>query len=178
AAISYGKAVGESARVKQPELKLLLAIEKAEVAKKPVVDVGALLPAKTVMDKATAVTDDSVEQIKQQLQSWSRAWSVSDIDQYFAAYSKQFKPEAQGKDYTQWRNSRRVRLQKATDTRVALEKTAIYLDGSKLRAVVEFVQDYRSNTYHDRVLKQLLMAREGNSWLILSERVIQQLNGL
>ena len=168
AAVAYDKAIGSSEPTRLPALELLTEVKILEQTPKTEVIVENSSQADIVADVSN--------NIRQRLLGWSRAWSVSDVEQYLAAYSHQFKPSEPGKDYNQWRNIRRARLQLAQNTKVELENIRIYLDEDNQQALAEFVQHYRSASYQDRVVKQLHMALENNQWLILSERVIEQLN--
>ena len=167
AAAAYDKAIGNSNKSRLPVLDLLTVLEQ------PTVVAEETAEAITHTDNGSG---DLVNTIKQRLIGWARAWSVADIDQYFASYSTQFKPNDPRKDYNQWRNIRRARLKLSKNTEVTLHDIKIYLDQDNHQALAEFTQHYRSANYSDTVIKQLHMAFENEQWLILSERVIQQLN--
>ena len=167
AAIAYEKAMGTKNGTAMPKLELLTQLSEAE----PVI-----IESAAVVMSPPAQTETQVNAIKQVLALWSKAWSDADINTYLAAYSREFRPSEPGSDYTQWQNSRRVRLANASNTRVRLENIRIYLDMNAQQALAEFVQYYQSASYQDKVLKQMYLTRQQDRWLILEERVIQQYN--
>ena len=172
---AYDKVLGNGKKASLPQMDLLTELtmnkpEAPEVKEKPV----ELKPAAVVEKRPQQ--DGSVNHIQQHLLAWSRAWSESDEKRYFSSYSTKFRPFDLRKDYTQWRNIRRVRLKNSQGVRVVLDDIDVYLSDSKQRALAEFVQNYTSSTYQDRVIKQLLLAYENGNWLILSEREIQKLD--
>lgn len=176
AAVAYSKALGIEEKQKLPALDLLTEIKLAEKPKPE-----QLVVEKIVEVPVTAIaSDDSdvdhVNKIRQGLLSWSSAWSQADTDNYLSAYSTRFQPSDQRKDYTQWRNIRRARLKSSSSTQVELENIKVYLDTDNSQALTEFIQHYKSASYQDKVLKQMHLALENGQWLILSERVIQQLD--
>ncbi|HEY9051357.1 MAG TPA: tetratricopeptide repeat protein [Gammaproteobacteria bacterium] len=167
AAIAYEKAMGTSNGTQLPKLDLLNNISETE----PVV-----IESANVVMAPPAQNETQVNAINKAVQAWSSAWSDSDIKNYLAAYSTDFRPSEPATDYTQWQNSRRARLALASNTQVKLENIRIYLDMQLQQALAEFVQHYRSANYQDKVLKQLYLKRQQDQWLIVEERVIQQYN--
>lgn len=174
AAQAYERAIGNTENPPPPHLDLLdrvaQPVAKAEPVKPPVTLPAPVTPAAGPSETAIA------EDIRKRLQVWSRAWSIGDVETYLASYSSHFDPEEDGTDYNQWRNVRRARLTLANNTQVVLQDIRVYLDADRRQAIAEFVQNYRSDRYQDKVVKQLLMANEKDHWLILSERVIEKLN--
>ncbi len=170
AAQAYDRALGNNAAGELPQLALLTRIDAPGFA-------ATQSPEKTpqtATSAAQSATDAVSEHIRRQLLAWSRAWSDADVEAYLANYSTRFKPEDATKDYTQWRNIRRARLLLASNTQITLHDIRVYVDDENRRAIAEFVQGYRSDRYHDKVRKQLLLGFENERWLILSERVIEQ----
>lgn len=162
AAKAYEKALGNSSSLELPDLQLLDSIQQANV--KPV--------PQTVVNHQLVDMDSLIHQ---QLNHWSSAWSGSDIDAYLACYSPRFKSFEQDMDFQQWRYQRRIRLKSAQKVEVSLDNIKLYYDQQGDTALVEFVQLYRSATYADKVIKQLLLSHDNNQWLIISERVIKAL---
>jgi tetratricopeptide (TPR) repeat protein len=177
AAQAYDRALGKNAGSELPKLALLTRIDVPTVAgeQSPTASETTTSPAVTPVAQSTTGNAVSVS-IRQQLLGWSRAWSNANVEAYLANYSTGFKPQDATKDYTQWINIRRARLQLASNTQVTLHDIRVYVDEKNKQAIAEFVQIYRSDRYRDKVKKQLLMAYENQRWLILSERVIEQIN--
>ena len=172
AAQAYDKVLGNGKKASLPEMDLLteLTMNRPDVKEKPV-DVK---PEVVIVKQPRQ--NDWVNHIRQHLLAWSRAWSESDEKHYFSSYSTKFRPTDLRKDYTRWRNIRRVRLRNTPDVQVVLDNIDIYLSDNRQRAVAEFVQSYSSSKYKDRVIKQLVLEFDKGNWLILSEREIQKLD--
>ena len=162
AARAYEKALGNSASLELPNLQLLDSIQQVSVQ-----------PVLTAEVTETVVNADVM--IRQQLDHWSSAWSAAMVDDYLACYSSRFKAFEQDIDFQQWRYQRRIRLKSARKVEISLDNIKVFLDQQGNAALVEFVQLYRSASYTDKVIKQLLMSLENNQWLITSERVIKAL---
>lgn len=111
--------------------------------------------------------------IKQQVKLWAKAWSKSDFDSYIKFYSTDFLPSDASKNYTQWRHTRRTRIRYTKGVQVEIDKVRTFIEPQGGYALVEFIQNYHSNSYSDKVLKQLYMHIQQGEWLILSERTIK-----
>lgn len=112
-------------------------------------------------------------QIKQQLLGWSRAWSQGNFDHYIKSYSTEFAPSDNRKSYLEWKNIRKGRLKYVKGVDVKIDQIKVYLEHEGESALVEFIQDYQSASYNDKVLKQMYMQNQKGNWLILSERTIK-----
>jgi len=184
AAIAYDRALGKSAQTAPPKLALLTRLALPEpstpVSARPApVKPAPVKPVPTQLASASPTQHPAKQvsaTIRQRLLAWSRAWSAADVNAYLAAYSLHFKPASPETDYNEWRNIRRARLTIPDNTRVELNNIHIYLDQDNARALAQFEQSYRSDHYHDRVVKQLQLTLEQGQWLIVSERVIEKLN--
>jgi tetratricopeptide (TPR) repeat protein len=101
---------------------------------------------------------------------WAKAWSAQDVDAYIASYGREFVPPkrlSRGK----WEKERRVRLSKPSFIKINLTNMKINLHG-KDYAEVKFTQSYQSDTYGDKVKKELLMRKVDDKWLITQERTL------
>jgi len=116
---------------------------------------------------------DISERIKQQLNSWSDAWSQGDFENYILNYSQHFQPSDSRKSYAQWKNIRHARLKFTKGVNIVIEQPRVFIEPSGEYVLVEFIQKYNSDSYSDRVLKQIYMGLEREKWLILSERTIK-----
>jgi tetratricopeptide (TPR) repeat protein len=168
AAMAYYKAVGVSEKPKRPQLKIL-----TDVKKEPEIQLPALTSAGAIGKPANAPI---INNINKRVIYWSNVWSDADVEQYLSLYSNDFTPSDPGKDYTQWRIMRRAKFQFSSKPTVKLSEIQVYLSGNNRQALVEFMQDYKSAKYRDRVLKQLRLIYENDRWLILSEQVLKQVN--
>lgn len=177
AAQAYSKALSQKTQAAPPALELIsvLDIPASSVPAAPVVAPAATpAPAITPATGTQAVSQDTLVTIETFVNNWAQAWSAGAVKNYLQAYSSQFKPD-DGKSFDQWADSRRLRLQTASNTKVDVQNLHVYLDKNQQQAVAEFIQSYTSSTYSDRTVKQLLLTLEGNGWRILAERVITQM---
>ena len=112
--------------------------------------------------------------INQQLTVWSKAWSSGDFKSYIQFYSDSFMPSDARKSYAEWKNIRRARLRFTKGVNIQIEKVRVFVEANGEYVLVEFMQNYRSDSYSDSVLKQVYMQKQQNNWLILSERTIKK----
>jgi tetratricopeptide (TPR) repeat protein len=106
--------------------------------------------------------------VENAIKDWAHAWSSQDVEAYIASYGREFVPP-KGLSRSEWEKERRVRLRKPRFIKVSLSNIKINLHG-KDYAEVRFTQSYQSNTYSDKVKKEILMRKVDNSWLITQER--------
>jgi len=202
---AYDKALGAKVSIAVPELELIetiyqpvkvieIEVEKI-IIKKEIVEVAAapdvvseIIPetAPQIIPKTTpSLNPDgeaqsqiqlTQERIKQQLIAWSRAWSQGDFEYYIQIYSENFQPSDASQSYLDWKNIRRAKLKFTEGINVDIENIRVFAEPLGKYALVEFIQNYQSSTYRDRVLKQMYMRRQQGSWLILSERTIKTYN--
>lgn len=112
------------------------------------------------------------KQVKNNLRQWAEAWSKGDIQSYLDFYHPQFSP---GGDvsYPQWRAQRRYRLKHNRKVRIDIQLLKLSMPGMGKRIITEFVQNYQSRQYHDRVIKQLQWQQDQGQWKIIREKIIQ-----
>jgi len=179
AAQAYSKALSQKSLATPPVLDLINTLDlpaAVPVVQTPPVVVAPITPAVIAQPVANnkATSPDTVLTIEALVNNWAQAWSAGSVKNYLMAYSPRFKPD-EGKTFEQWADSRRLRLQTASNTKVDVQDLHVYIDMSQQQAVVEFIQGYTSTTYSDRTVKQLVLTLEGTSWRILAERVIAQM---
>jgi adhesin transport system outer membrane protein len=73
----------------------------------------------------------------------------------------------------EWEAWRADRIEAPDLVEVGIEALRIEAQGDG-SALVEFVQTYRSDSYQDRVLKEMRLVLEAGGWMILEERVVEQ----
>jgi len=190
ATLAYEKALGSEQHVALPELKLIQEIYQSEkvtsqdaggeaeeevaenIIKKEQVEKTLISNAQT--DLQPIFQKDISKLIKQQLLEWSRAWSQGDFENYIQTYSESFQPSDQRKSYAEWKNIRRARLKFTKSVNIEIDQLRVFVEPEGEYALVEFLQDYRSESYNDKVLKQMYMHKQPDKWLILSERTIKK----
>ncbi|MCW8935425.1 MAG: tetratricopeptide repeat protein [Gammaproteobacteria bacterium] len=189
---AYDKALGSDQQSIMPELELIQTIyqpvkiierevekevEKV-VIKEVLVEKPQLVEHQQVVEpqkvSVGAPQNDIGRHIKQQLSDWSRAWSKGDFDNYIKSYSTNFVPSDTRKSYAEWKNIRRARLKFTKGVNVEIDQLRVFVEGQGKHVLVEFIQNYRSDSYSDTVLKQMYMQNQQDNWLILSERTIKK----
>lgn len=115
----------------------------------------------------TAVKPKEVELIIDTIMGWSNAWSAQNSDAYLAYYAEKFNPP-NGYSRKRWEQDRRIRLRKPAFIRISIKSPKVTLL-SKRTARLTFKQDYQSNSFHDAVIKTLLLEKVNGSWQILDE---------
>ncbi len=123
--------------------------------------------------QTTAVSDVEAA-VLAAVKAWAKAWSDRDEEAYLAAYASSFKPLG-GFDKAEWEKRRRLLLNLSKNIEVRIESPVVEFPAEG-RALTTFNQYYRSATYHDTVVKQLLMGLQDGRWLILEERVLPVLH--
>lgn len=103
------------------------------------------------------------------LNRWAAAWSAQSVDLYLSFYGKDFKPVNLSKKV--WAVQRRIRLSKPRWVSVRLKDFDVQQAVAQNNtAIVQLVQDYRADNYHDKTQKQFVMQRTADGWRILSEQ--------
>lgn len=127
------------------------------------------LPEKVVTWSAGAAPPDGV---RSTVEAWVAAQNDGRPDAYAALYGPAFrgvKRTNRGKvktyDRRRWLADRRAMI--AAGQQVVLRDARVRVDAD--RATVTFTQLWRSPTYADRGLKELVLAREGGAWRIVRE---------
>ncbi len=122
---------------------------------------------KTAAVTPPATTTIDTDKIMAAVQAWANAWSQRDVDAYLSFYSTHFKP-ANGRPRSAWQKQRTRRLRAPAFIEIKLHKPQVTLSGSG-EVQVHFIQEYRSDSYKDRIGKRLSLVQEGDRWLISSE---------
>ena len=130
-------------------------------------------PTSAVKIKPVTVTStiakdsNETELIIDTVMGWSNAWSAQNSDAYLAYYADRFSPP-NGYSRQRWEQDRRIRLRKPAFIRISIQAPKVTLL-SKRTARLTFQQDYQSNSFHDAVIKTLLLEKIDGSWQILDE---------
>lgn len=121
--------------------------------------------------KKVDVEDDIAQNrkaVETAINNWSNAWSAQDVDSYLASYAQEFTPPKR-LSWAQWQKDRRRRLRRPSFIKITLSNVKINLHG-KDYAEIRFTQGYQSDTYSDKVRKEILMRKVADEWLITQER--------
>ena len=127
------------------------------------------VPIQAPTSPAEAVDSAAVKQeVMQAVQQWAAHWSNKDVNGYLASYAGNYRPP-EVRSRREWVAQRRVRITKPRYIRVKVENPTIDLEGTD-QALVNFDQNYQSDTYRDRVHKTLRLKRDHDRWLIVEEK--------
>ena len=181
--------VTSSPQASKKQKIVVAAVEKqaAPAAKKPVkpvpkpatsepeiITIPAKPAAKEVIDEPVKKVDAEEEKrnnrkaVESAVRNWANAWSAQDVDGYLSSYGRQFVPP-KNLSRSAWEKERHIRLKKPRFIKVKLTNIKINLHG-KDYAEVRFTQSYQSDTYGDKVKKEILMRKVDGNWLITQER--------
>jgi tetratricopeptide (TPR) repeat protein len=149
-----------------PEPEIITIPVKKESVSVETEEKPVLAPAKKV--DAENETLQNREEVELATKNWANAWSAQDVDSYLASYGREFVPPKR-MSRENWEKERRKRLLKPGFIKITLSDMKINLHG-KDYAEVRFTQSYQSDTYGDKVKKEILMRKVDNNWLITQER--------
>lgn len=154
----------------EPKPKSKPVAEEPEIIKIP-----PKAEAKQVVEKEVAKKVDPEQEkatnrkaVESAVKNWATVWSAQDVEGYLSSYGRQFVPP-KGLSRSEWERERNVRLKKPRFINVKLSNIKINLHG-KDYAEVRFTQSYQSDTYGDKVKKEILMRKVDGKWLITQER--------
>lgn len=101
------------------------------------------------------------------VESWARAWARKDVKAYLAAYDQDF-DVPDGRSRAAWERERQQRVGKPGNISVEVENPRVTVSGD--RAVVRFLQRYRSSGFNASTMKTLELVRHGDVWRIRREQ--------
>ncbi len=111
------------------------------------------------------------QQLRERVESWRKAWAARDIEAYLAHYSARFEA-SNGLSRVDWETNRRRILARPATIVLNLHSLELRPLGAD-RWVVRFRQDYAAGSFVEKNLdKSLELQREGDEWLIVSERQV------
>ena len=116
---------------------------------------------------SAAVDMAELVQVEKVLGDWARFWSSRDAEAYLSYYGSAFEPPG-SMTREQWERVRRQRLAAPSRVEVQLERVAAAPIGPDLVRVLA-LQSYNSNLYGDQTLKEFVLAKEGDRWVIQGE---------
>lgn len=149
----------------KPPIKVPVKVIKKEVK---VVNKAAL-PAIKIKPPVKTAPKINKDEVVTALQGWAAAWSAQAVDLYLSFYGSDFKPVKLSKKV--WAVQRRIRIKKPRWVNVQLADFDVKVKSTKPEvAVVQLVQDYRADNYHDKTKKQFVLKHTMDGWRILSEK--------
>lgn len=118
---------------------------------------------------ATSISNERAFAAFAAVDAWAQAWARQDVAGYLAAYGRGFTPP-DGLTRAAWEAQRTERIRAPKQISVALAQRDLTLDTSGERAVLRFVQTYRSDRFNGSAWKTLELERQGGRWQIVAER--------
>ncbi len=103
------------------------------------------------------------------LEAWRKAWSSQDLDAYFSAYAKDFKPNARFHSIAAWKAYKRHVIQNTSFIDVQLENIEVDMSASRDTASIHAFQHFRSNSYTGDDHKTITMKYTPQGWKIVAE---------
>ncbi len=105
------------------------------------------------------------QEVRRMLSGWLRAWQRKNLRAYIAYYDHRFRTGDM--DRRAWRRHKAYLNRVYKKIRVRASDIRIEVKGN--RALVRFVQHYRSDWHRDVGLKELKLVRRRSGWRIISE---------
>lgn len=139
-----------------------LSLKKVELE-----NASANMDVAVVATQKTTPESKQDDDILQTLQDWASAWSAQEVDLYLSFYAPEFRP-AKGLSRTRWAAQRGQRLLRPDWVKITLNDVQIKPAENGL-ARVRFLQNYQSDNYRDKTVKEVLLKRSTEGWQILSE---------
>ena len=122
----------------------------------------------TLEEEKVTVSSTNKQFIIDSVNQWENAWSAQDVDRYLAAYANEFIP-TKGLTKKRWEKIRIERLLAPSFIKITLSNLKISMRGENY-AKVNFMQTYQSDSYKDRIKKELLLEKINGEWLIIKEK--------
>lgn len=108
------------------------------------------------------------------MQQWAAAWSSQDVDAYLSSYAPEVSPDPV-LARPAWVAQRRKRLAAPAFIDVQVDRLQVRRIDAE-RVTVTFEQRYRSDTFEDRVRKELSLRHGDDGWKITAERTLEKLS--
>jgi len=163
AAVTPPPVAPEPAKVEPPKAEPIKpAAEPRPAAEaKPTATPAKEKPAENQSDNEAAVT--------RAILAWAKAWSNKNVGAYLAAYAKDFKTPG-GENRSSWEKTRKNRISRPKSIQVTIESPRVTMNDAN-HASVTFRQNYKSDNLSTSTMKTVVLAKFGDKWLILQERV-------
>lgn len=142
------------------------APDKTAATKPEAAKTGASM-AKPEKTEAVRTVGNADAQIRATVAAWARAWAAKDVTGYLAFYAADFETP-DGLSRAAWEEQRRARIDKPGNIEVEVKMTKITVTGNEATAV--FRQAYRAGALKSNNTKTLKLVKNGDKWLIRSER--------
>jgi ketosteroid isomerase-like protein len=120
-----------------------------------------------VLFNLTGVASASkIGDVRANVYAWGDAWQSRNINSYMSFYSSAFR--SKGLDWQGWRQRKTKHFQKIDDMRLEISDLSVFIEGR--HATARFVLRYQDSKFLDVGEKTLTLVKEGDKWLIVSEK--------
>lgn len=102
------------------------------------------------------------------IDSWAKAWSTQNVEKYLTFYHQDFQLP-RNISRKNWNAFRKKRLQIPRSISVIIKNPVLLTASDQNMAVIEFTQNYRSNTFRETSQKLLILKKTRNRWKIIRE---------
>lgn len=111
----------------------------------------------------------SDEDVLNAVESWAKAWSAKNVDDYLKHYAPDLKLD-KGESRKNWEQTRRERISRPKSISVIITSPEVkFIDAS--HAKVTFRQQYHASSFNSNAWKTLMMVKSNGKWLINDERI-------
>jgi murein L,D-transpeptidase YafK len=140
----------------------------ADLSKRLQIGVTPVIIAEGIEWVSAQTTREARIRLAQQLENWRRDWESRDTDRYLKYYARNF--TADGMHLSEWSGQKRRVIRSKGFIKVGLSGVSMFLyPGREDLAVIDFVQDYASSDWSNKMKKRQYWIREGADWKILYE---------
>ena len=166
-----------AAQTKLALIKDLFSSEGAPGKASPPAKVPVAAAAPEIMDKPTPAPALPAPQspradtdaVLAAVTGWAKAWSEKNSDAYLAYYAPAFRVPG-GEARAKWEAARRERIGKPASIEVTVGAPAVSFESSE-RAVVKFLQSYKSDKLSTSGRKILTLVKSNERWQIIEEKM-------
>lgn len=144
----------------------------SEVKAKPAIEKPVIASVKKIAGKRAQVLVDREaleKSLREAIEMWRKAWSERNLEAYFLMYADNFEVPSRFASVELWKQYKQRVIASKSFIRVELSDLKIVIDPSGKRAIVDFFQKFRSNSYNGDGPKRLEMILHNNEWKIARE---------
>ena len=120
-------------------------------------------------DKVNRKNDNDI--VSDVIKGWSESWQSKNLEEYFSYYQEDFTPNTFNNNEL-WIKDRSRKILGKSAIEIDIKDLSIIFDINEgERAIAEFIQYYKSESYSDTVTKKVVLKKFGSQWKIVSEDI-------
>ncbi|MEC7885822.1 MAG: tetratricopeptide repeat protein [Pseudomonadota bacterium] len=116
-------------------------------------------------------TNDQEESVSNLVTSWSKSWEEKKLDKYFKCYLDNYKAKNYSK-HSEWKKDREQRIKNKKNIKIEITDLNIIILNEK-NSLIEFQQNYKSDSFNDKVTKHLILIKHKDGWKIAGEYIVR-----